>query len=96
MGKLNMFSYIFLFIAVTIQVFDFIFSSSELNREFYYNNFLQLTLLVLVVSPIIGIIFGLYGKRGNLRLIAIALNTVFFVSFSLLALLNLWIITFGK
>ena len=96
MGKLNIFSYLFFFIAVIIQIIDFIFSSSELNREFYYNNFLQLTLLVLIVSPIIGIILGSFGKRGKHKLIAIALNALFFVSISLLAILNFWIITFGK
>lgn len=96
MDKFNIFSYVFFFIAITTQIIDFIFSSSELNREFYYNNILQLTLLVLIGSPIIGIILGLFGKSGKHKLIAISSNAVFFVSISLLALFNLWIMTFGK
>jgi hypothetical protein len=91
-GKLNTFSYLFLFIAVITQIIEFLLPSSV----FYYNQYLKFTLLIVIVSPIIGIILGLFGKRGNHKLIAIALNAVFFVSFSLLALLNLWIITFGK
>ena len=96
MGKFNILSYMFFFIAVITQIIDFIFSSSELNYEFYYNNFIQLTLLILIVSPIIGIILGLFGKRGKHRVIVIALNAVFFVFISLLAIINFWIITFGK
>jgi len=92
MGKLNTFSYLFLFLAVITQISDFIFSSSV----FYYNHYLNFTLLIVIVSPIIGIILGSFGKRGNYKLIAIVLNVGFFISFSLLALLNLWIITFGK
>lgn len=92
MDKLNSFSYLFLFIAVITQIIDFIFSSSA----FYYNHYLKFTLFIIIVSPIIGIILGGLGKRGKYKLIAILLNAAFFVSFSLLALLNLWIITFGK
>ena len=92
MGKLNTFSYLFFLIAVTTQITDYILPPSV----FYYNHYLKFTLIIIIVSPIIGIILGLFGKRGNYRLIAIALNVVFFVSFSLLALLNFWIITFGK
>ncbi|MCM3745529.1 hypothetical protein M3193_15485 [Sporosarcina luteola] len=96
MSKRIIFSYAFFFIAVTTQIIDLIFSSSELNREYYYNNLLQFALLVLIVSPITGIVLGLFAKRGKHKLIAIALNAIFFVSISLVALVNLWIITFGK
>ena len=92
MGKLNTFSYLFLFLAVITQISDFIFSSSV----FYYNHYLNFTLLIVIVSPITGIILSSFGKKGNYRLIAILLNVGFFVSFSLLALLNFWILTFGK
>lgn len=92
MDKFNAFSYLFFFIAVITQITDIIFSSSN----YYYNHFLQLILIVLVISPLIGIILGFFGEKGNYRLGAIALNAVFFVAISLLALLNLWIMTFGK
>ena len=91
-GKLNTISYLFLFIAVIAKIIDFIFFSSA----FYYNHYLYFTLLIVGVCPIIGFFLGLFGKRGNHKLIAIALNVVFFVSFSLLALLNLFVFTFGK
>ena len=92
MGKLNISSYLFLFIAVTTQVIDFIYSSSL----FYYEHYLKFTLLIVIISPIIGIILGLLGEKGNHKMIAVAFNIGFFISFSLLALLNFWIITFGK
>ena len=91
-GKLNIFSYLFLFIAVTAKVIDFIFSSSV----FYYDHYLQFTLLIVIISPTIGIVLAILGKRGYYNMMAIAFNVGFFISFSLLALLNLWIITFGK
>lgn len=75
MGKINIFSYLFLFIAVITQIIDFIFSASV----FYYNHYLKFTLLIVIVSPMIGIILGLFGKRGYYNLFAIALNFLFFV-----------------
>ncbi|MGK7377592.1 hypothetical protein ACSFXN_07095 [Planococcus sp. 1R117A] len=92
MSKLITFSYVFFFIALTTQIIDFKMGGSD----YYYHHFLQLALLVIVGCPIIGIVLGLYGKRGNLRLITLALNAVFFITCAPLAVLNLWIMTFGK
>lgn len=92
MGKFNLLSYLFLFIAIATQLLDYILAPSL----FYYNNYVQFTLFIIGVSPIIGMILGLFGKKGDYKKFAIGLNIVFFVVFSLLALLNFWIITFGK
>lgn len=92
MGKLITLSYLFFFIALITQIIDFGFSSSD----YYYDHYLQLTLFVLAVSPIIGVILGIFGKKGNHRLIAIASNALFFAAVAPLALLNFWIMTFGK
>ncbi|KOF08833.1 hypothetical protein AC739_18050 [Planococcus glaciei] len=91
MSKFDMFSFMFFFIALIAQLIDFICSGSI----YFYNHFLQWILLVIVVSPIIGFALGLYD-RGRLGSIAALLNLLFFLAFGLLALLNFWILTFGK
>ena len=48
------------------------------------------------MCPIIGIILGVLGKSGKPKIIAITLNSLIFILFSSLALLNVWIMTFGK
>ena len=87
-----MLSYLFFAIAVTAQIVDVLFSSSQ----YFYTHYLQLTLLLIAVSPLIGIILGILGKWGNHKVIAIGLNLIFFISISLLATLNFLIMTFGK
>ena len=91
MSKSVIFSYAFFVIALTAQIIDFMYSGSD----YFYNHFLQWILLVIGVSPIIGFGFGLY-ERGSLGSIAFALNLLFFIAFGLLALLNFWIMAFGK
>ncbi len=49
-----------------------------------------------ILFPILGIILGAFGKSGIQKIIAIILNSLYFIPFSSLALLNVWIITFGK
>lgn len=92
MGKLNTLSYLFLSIAVVAKIID----STFIASHFFYYHYLKFTLLIVIVCPIVGIILGALGKSGTPKLLAIVLNVVFFVLFSLLALLNLWILTFGK
>jgi ABC-type proline/glycine betaine transport system permease subunit len=94
MGKLNAFSYLFFFLALLTQVNDYV-VEYLIEAPEYWIHHLQLTLLIIAGSPVLGIVFGWYGKRGNHRRIAIALNAGFFLAFGLLALLNFWITTFG-
>ncbi|AEA13956.1 hypothetical protein bthur0003_2450 [Bacillus thuringiensis serovar thuringiensis str. T01001] len=46
--------------------------------------------------PILSIALAVLGKSGTQKIIAIILNSLYFILFSSLALLNLWIITFDK
>ncbi|EEL72719.1 hypothetical protein bcere0026_2480 [Bacillus mycoides] len=52
--------------------------------------------MIEIIFPILGIILGAFGKSGVQKIIAIILNSLYFILFSSLALLNLWILTFGK
>jgi hypothetical protein len=52
--------------------------------------------MIEIIFPILGIISGAFGKSGAQKIIAIILNCLYFTLFSSLALLNLWILTFGK
>lgn len=91
MNKFVFFSYVLFFISFTAQMIDFIFAGSD----YFYSHFLQWMLLMIGVSPFIGFVLALYGS-GKFRIIAVVLNLFFFVAFGLLALLNFWIMTFGK
>ncbi|MBO1582167.1 hypothetical protein [Bacillus sp. XF8] len=92
MQKLIILSYLFFLIAVTAVIIQ----SSFITSHFFYVHYFKSILLVEIISPIIGIILGLFGKAGKPKQIAIVLHSLFFICFSLLASLNLWIITFGK
>lgn len=97
MGKRNAFSYLVFFIALVAQIIDYLieYVIKSIDQNYYYDHFLQWTLLLIVGGPIIGIVLALYAKRGNHRWIAIALNVSILIAFGPLALLNLWIMTFG-
>lgn len=95
MSKLNAFSYLFFFIAIIILVIVYVFEYILGSPSYFYTYFLEWTLLGIVIIPIIGIVLGLSGKKGNLRLVAIALNIFFFIAFAPLALWKLWFTFYG-
>ncbi|WP_312470540.1 hypothetical protein [Neobacillus sp.] len=92
MGKLNALSYLFFSIAVIAKIIE----STFITSHFFYSHYLNFTLLIVIVSPFVGIILASFGKGKKTKWIAIALNGIFLFLFSPLALLNLWIINFGK
>ncbi|SFJ52646.1 MULTISPECIES: hypothetical protein [unclassified Bacillus (in: firmicutes)] len=92
MRELNILSYLCFSIAITAAII----ASSFITSDFFYSHYLKLILFVEIISPIIGIILGSFGKPGKPKQIAIILNSIFFILFSLLALLNLCIMIFGK
>lgn len=97
MDKLNAFSYLVFIMALAAQITDYIieYAIKSIAQNYYYDYFLQWTLLIIVGGPIIGLLLALYAKRGNHRWIAIVLNASILIAFGPLALLNLWIMTFG-
>ncbi|MDN7240656.1 hypothetical protein QWY14_02590 [Planococcus sp. N028] len=95
MSKLNAFSYLFFFIAIIILVIVYFFEYILGSPNYFYTHFLEWTLLGIILFPIIGVMLGLSGEKGNLRLMAIALNTLFFIAFAPLALWKLWITFYG-
>ncbi|MDH4422850.1 MULTISPECIES: hypothetical protein [Bacillus] len=88
----TLFSYLFLCIAVIAVMIEYLFISSHL----FYSHYFKYILVVEITFPIIGIILGALGKPGRQKIIAITLNSLCFILFSSLGLLNLWIMTFGK
>ncbi len=84
--------YLFFSIAVIAVIIEYLFISSH----FFYSHYLKYTLIIEIIFPILGIILGAFGKSGVQKIIAIILNSLYFMLFSSLALLNLWILTFGK
>ncbi|WP_076541941.1 MULTISPECIES: hypothetical protein [Bacillus cereus group] len=58
-------------------------------------NYLKYILVVEITFPIIRIILGALGKPEKQKIITITLNSLIFILFSSLRLLNLWIMTFG-
>ncbi|MEW4216481.1 hypothetical protein Q0N59_20845 [Bacillus thuringiensis] len=80
-------SYLFFSIAVISVIIKYLFIAS------YY---LKYILMIEIMCPILSITLVALGKSGTLKVIAIILNSLYFILFSSLALLNLWIITFGK
>ncbi|MED1568448.1 hypothetical protein [Bacillus paramycoides] len=85
-------SYLFFSIAVIVVIIEYLFISSH----FFYSHYFKYILVIEIMCPILGIILGVFGKPGVQKIIAIILNSLYFILFSSLALLNLWILTFGK
>ncbi|MGH1286779.1 hypothetical protein [Bacillus toyonensis] len=93
MKKITMLlSYLFFSIAVITVMIEYLFISSH----FFYSHFLKYILIIEIMFPILGIILGAVGKSGTQKIIAIILNSLYFILVSSLALLNLCIMTFGK
>ncbi|WP_236736139.1 hypothetical protein [Bacillus mycoides] len=67
-----------------------------ISSHFFYSHYLKYTLMIEIIFLILGIILGAFGKSGVQKIIAIILNSLYFIIFSFLGLLNLWILTFGK
>ncbi|HDR4561477.1 hypothetical protein [Bacillus cereus] len=86
------FSYLFLCIAIIAVIIEYLFISSH----FFYSHYLKYILVIETTFPIIGIILGALGESGKQKIIAITLNSLVFILFSSLGLLNLWVMTFGK
>ncbi|MGG0728025.1 hypothetical protein, partial [Bacillus paramycoides] len=84
-------SYLFFSIAVIAVIIEYLFISSH----FFYSHYFKYILVIEIMCPILGIILGAFGKPGVQKIISIILNSLYFILFSSLALLNLWILTFG-
>ena len=80
-------SYLFFSIAVISVIIKYLFIASH---------YLKYILMIEIMCPILSITLVALGKSGTLKVIAIILNSLYFILFSSLALLNLWIIAFGK
>ncbi|WP_234485121.1 hypothetical protein [Bacillus cereus] len=80
-------SYLFFSIAVISVIIKYLFIASH---------YLKYILMIEIMCPILSITLVALGKSGTLKVIAIILNSLYFILFSSLALLNLWIITFSK
>ncbi|AXK16583.1 hypothetical protein ACW4EZ_01655 [Bacillus toyonensis] len=85
-------SYLFFSIAVIAIMIEYLFISSH----FFYSHFLKYILIIEIMFPVLKYYFRAVGKSGTQKIIAIILNSLYFILFSFLALLNLWIMTFGK
>jgi len=51
--------------------------------------------MIEILCPILGITLASFRKSGTQKIIAIILNSLYFILFSSLAPFNLWILTFG-
>ena len=80
-------SYLFFSIAVISVIIKYLFIASH---------YLKYILMIVIMCPILSITLVALGKSGTQKVIAIILNSLYFILFSSLALLNLWIIAFGK
>ncbi|PFX65078.1 hypothetical protein, partial [Bacillus toyonensis] len=67
-----------------------------ISSHFFYSHFLKYILIIEIKFPVLKYYFRAVGKSGTQKIIAIILNSLYFILFSFLALLNLWIMTFGK
>ncbi|PEI86950.1 hypothetical protein [Bacillus toyonensis] len=85
-------SYLFFSIAVIAIMIEYLFISSH----FFYSHFFKYILIIEIMFPVLKYYFRAVGKSGTQKIIAIILNSLYFILFSFLALLNLWIMTFGK
>ncbi|HFJ9296179.1 TPA: hypothetical protein ACTZ5H_003485, partial [Bacillus cereus] len=79
-------SYLFFSIAVISVIIKYLFIASH---------YLKYILMIVIICPILSITLVALGKSGTQKIIAIILNSLYFILFSSLALLNLWIIAFG-
>ncbi|PDZ38481.1 hypothetical protein CN520_16295 [Bacillus cereus] len=80
-------SYLFFSIAVISVIIKYLFIASH---------YLKYILMIEIICPILSITLVALGKSETQKVIAIILNSLYFILFSSLALLNLWIIAFGK
>ncbi|OUB88033.1 hypothetical protein BK784_29485 [Bacillus thuringiensis serovar medellin] len=80
-------SYLFFSIAVISVIIKYLFIASH---------YLKYILMIEIMCPILSITLVALRKSGTPKVIAIILNSLYFILFSSLALLNLWIIAFGK
>lgn len=92
MDKINVFSYLFVTIAVVAKIIE----STFITSHYFYSHYLSITLIFIIVSPILGVIFGSYANKGISKKLGIILNITCFFLFAPLAILNFWIINFGK
>ncbi|MFC9726759.1 hypothetical protein [Bacillus cereus] len=80
-------SYLFFSIAVISVIIKYLFIASH---------YLKYILMIVIICSILSITLATLGKSGTQKIIAIISNSLYFILFSSLALLNLWIIAFGK
>ena len=94
MRKLLSLSYLFFTFTVAAKIVETIFSSSH----YFYYHYFNITLITVMVCPLIGFILACLGGIGKPKkmVIAIVINGICLFLLSPLALLNFWIINFGK
>ncbi|MEW4235687.1 hypothetical protein Q0N71_20735 [Bacillus thuringiensis] len=80
-------SYLFFSIAVISVIIKYLFIASH---------YLKYILMIEIMCPILSITLVALRKSGTPKVIAIILNSLYFILFSSLALLNLWVIAFGN
>ncbi|MBR9674717.1 hypothetical protein ACTFRD_29040 [Bacillus cereus group sp. MYBK249-1] len=80
-------SYLFFSIAVISVIIKYLFIASH---------YLKYILMIEIMCPILSITLATLGKSGTQKIITIILKSLYFILFSSVALLNLWIIAFGK
>ncbi|ANC17510.1 hypothetical protein WR52_01560 [Bacillus cereus] len=80
-------SYLFFSIAVISVIIKYLFIASH---------YLKYILMIEIMCPILSITLATLGKSGTQKVITIILKSLYFILFSSVALLNLWIIAFGK
>ncbi|PAW43612.1 hypothetical protein CKQ69_31395 [Bacillus toyonensis] len=73
-------SYLFFSIAVIVVIIEYLFIASH---------YLKYILMIEIMCPILSITLAALGKSGTQKIIAIILNSLYFILFSSLALLNL-------
>ncbi|MHA4095482.1 hypothetical protein, partial [Bacillus cereus] len=79
-------SYLFFSIAVISVIIKYLFIASH---------YLKYILMIEIICPILSITLATLGKSGTQKIITIILKSLYFILFSSVALLNLWIIAFG-
>ncbi|EOQ20211.1 MULTISPECIES: hypothetical protein [Bacillus] len=80
-------SYLFFSIAVISVIIKYLFIAPH---------YLKYILMIEIMCPILSITLATLGKSGTQKIITIILKSLYFILFSSVALLNLWIIAFGK
>ncbi|PFU46934.1 hypothetical protein COK86_02260 [Bacillus cereus] len=66
-----------------------------ITSHFFYSHYVKYILMIEILCPILGITLASFRKSGTQKIIAIILNSLYFILFSSLAPFNLWILTFG-